>query len=274
MIVMTGVTGKLGRVAVEDLLERVPAEEVVAVTRDPQRAADLAGRGVAVRRGDYEDPASLRAAFAGADVLLFVSSPDTTPGTRPRQHGNVVDAARAAGVGRIVYTSAIGAENGQGFLADHTVTEGLLRESGVPHTLLRNTFYTELIVNPGLRSAVEAGELRGADGGVPVNLATIADLARAASATLDGDGHAGAVHELRGPLWTVADLARTLAEVSGRPVTYRAVPAAELADDPTAAFVHGLAASGLFSEPADDLEKLIGRPPTGLREAVEAALRG
>jgi NAD(P)H dehydrogenase (quinone) len=270
MIVVTGITGKLGRVAVEDLLERVPAEQVAALARDPRKAADLTARGVDVRRGDYEDPDSLRAAFAGADVVLVVSSPDTTPGTRPRQHGNAIEAARAAGVGRIVYTSAIGADDGPGFLADHTVTEGLLRESGVPHTILRNTFYTEVLVNPGLQAAVEAGELRGADGGVPVNFATISDLGRAAAATLVGDGHAGQVYELRGPLWTVADLAQTLTEVAGRPVAYRAVPATELG---AVGFVHELIASGLFAEPSGDLEKLIGRPPVGLREAVEAVLR-
>ncbi|MHA6624052.1 NAD(P)H-binding protein [Pseudonocardia sichuanensis] len=270
MIIVTGITGKLGRAAVEDLLERVPATEVAALARDPRKATDLAARGVDVRAGDYEDPESLRSAFAGADVVLLVSSPDISPGTRPRQHGNAIDAARAAGVGRIVYTSAIGADDGPGFLADHTITEGLLRDSAVPHTVLRNTFYTEVLVNPGLHAAVEAGELPGADGGVPVNFATIDDLGRAAAATLVGDEHAGQVYELRGPLWTVADLARALTEVSGRPVAYRAVPAADLGP---IAFVHDLIASGLFSEPAADLEKLLGRPPVGLRAAVEAVLR-
>jgi NAD(P)H dehydrogenase (quinone) len=270
MFVITGVTGKLGRVAVEDLLTRVPAGEVAVVARDPRKAADLAERGVDVRHGDYEDPASLRAAFTGADVLLFVSSPDVTPGARARQHRNVVDAAVAADVGRVVYTSAIGAENGKGFLADHTVTEELLAGSGLPHTRLRNTFYMEVLVNPGLRAAVDAGELLGADNGVPVNLATIADLGFAASVTVDGEGHAGAVYELRGPVWTLADLARTLSAVSGNDVAYKPVPVDELGQ---AGFVHQLIASGLFSEPAGDLEKLIGRPPTGLREAVETALR-
>jgi NAD(P)H dehydrogenase (quinone) len=270
MYVITGVTGKLGRVAVEDLLSRVPAGEVAAVARDPRKAADLAERGVDVRQGDYEDPASLRAAFAGADVLLFVSSPDITPGARPRQHGNVVDAAGAAGVGRVVYTSAIGAADGPGFLADHTVTEKLLAESGLSHTVLRNTFYLEVLVNPGLRAVVDAGELLGADNGVPVNFATIADLGLAASVTVTGDGHAGGVYELRGPVWTLADLARSLSEVSGKDVAYRPVPVEELGQ---AGFVHQLIASGFFSEPADDLEKLIGRPPAGLRESVEAVLR-
>jgi NAD(P)H dehydrogenase (quinone) len=217
MIVVTGVTGRLGRIVVEDLLGRVPAGDLAAVARSPEKAADLAGRGVAVRHGDYDDADSLRAAFAGADVLLFVSGSDVTPGVRPRQHAAVVAAAAAAGVGRVVYTSAVHAQDGPGFLADHGVTENLLRDSGVPHTVLRNTFYTEALVDPGLRDAVAAGELRGADGGVPVNFATIRDLGLAASATLTGDGHDGAVYELRGPLWTVADLARTTGEVGAHP---------------------------------------------------------
>jgi NAD(P)H dehydrogenase (quinone) len=271
MYVVTGVTGKLGRVAVEELLEQVPAGEVAVVARDPRKAADLAERGVDVRHGDYEDPASLRTAFAGADVLLFVSSPDITPGTRPRQHGNVVDAAVAAGVGRVVYTSAIGAADATpGFLADHTVTEELLTASGLPHTALRNTFYLEALVNPGLRAAVDAGELLGADEGSPVNFATIADLGLAAARALTGAGHPTA-YELRGPVFTVADLARTVSEASGRTVTYRPVPVEAVGE---AGFVHQLIASGLFSQPSDDLEKLIGRPPTSLREAVEAVLRG
>lgn len=268
MIAITGVTGKLGRVVVEDLLTRVPATELVAVARTPEKAADLAARGVDVRAGDYDDPASLRAAFAGVDVLLLVSSPDTTPGVRPVQHGNAIDAAKAAGVGRIVYTSAVGAENGEGFLADHTATEKLLQASGVPHTILRNTFYMDLLVNPGLRDVVAAGELVGADNGVPVNLVTIRDFGLAAAATLTGEEHAGAVYELRGRLWTLADLAATLTDVTGTPVTYRAVPLDAVGP---LAFVHGLIAGGLFSQESPDLEKLLGRPATTMREAVEAA---
>lgn len=266
MITVTGVTGKLGRVVVEDLLTRVPTVELSAVARTPEKAADL---GIDVRHGDYDDPASLRTAFAGTDVLLLVSSPDVTPGVRPRQHGNAITAAVEAGVGRIVYTSALHAQDGPGFLADHGVTEDLLRDSGLPHTLLRNTFYEEALVNPGLRAAVAAGELRAADNGVAVNFATLRDLALAASAALTADGHAAPVYELRGPLWTVADLAATVSEVAGTPVAYRAVDADSLGP---AAFVYNLIASGLFSEPSDDLEKLLGRPATSLRDAVAAAL--
>ena len=266
MITVTGVTGKLGRIVLDDLRSRVPADQIVAVARTPEKV----DAGVEVRRGDYDDPASLRTAFAGADVLLLVSSPDVTPGVRPRQHGNAITAAAEAGVGRIVYTSAVHAKDGPPFLRDHGATEDLLHASGLPFTILRNTFYEEVLVNPGLRAAVAAGELLGADKGVPVNFATLRDLALAASAVLTSDGHAGAVHELSGPLWTVAELAATVADVAGSPVAYRAVDSAELGP---AAFVHDLIADGLFSEPSQDLAKLLGREPTSLREAVTAALR-
>jgi NAD(P)H dehydrogenase (quinone) len=264
MITVTGVTGKLGGIVLDDLRARVPADQLVAVARRPEEVS-----GVAARHGDYDDPASLRAAFAGADVLLLVSSPDVTPGVRPRQHGNAITAAAEAGVGRIVYTSGIHAKDGPAFLRDHGATEDLLADAGVPFTVLRNTFYEEALVNPGLRDAVAAGELLGADKGVPVNFATLRDLGLAASAVLTSDGHAGAVYELRGPLWTVADLAATVAEVAGAPVAYRAVDSASLGP---AAFVHDLIAEGLFREPSDDLAKLLGREPTSLRDAVAAVL--
>lgn len=269
MITVTGATGNLGRVVVEKLLDTVPADDVTVVVRDPAKVAELAARGVGVRQGDYDDAASLAAAFVGTDVLLLVSSPDTTPGTRPRQHGNAVDAARSAGVGRIVYTSAIGADDGQGFLADHTVTEALIRDSGLPYTFLRNTFYLRFLVNPGLAEAVASGELVGADGGRAVNFAGIPDLADATVAALTGSGHENAVHELRGQVFTLAELAATVAEVSGRPVTHREVPAADLGPG---AFLHDLIASGLFAEGSDDLEKLAGHPPISLKAAVTAAL--
>ena len=250
-----------------DLRRRVPADQLVAVARTPEKAADL---GVEVRRGDYDDPASLRAAFAGTDVLLLVSSPDVTPGVRPRHHGNAITAAAEAGVGRIVYTSGIHAKDGPAFLRDHGTTEDLLAAAGVPFTILRNTFYEEVLVNPGLRDAVAKGELLGADKGVPVNFATLHDLGLAASAVLTEDGHAGAVHELRGPLWTVADLAATVADVAGTPVAYRAVDPAELGP---AAFVHDLIAEGVFREPSDDLAKLLGREPISLCDAAATVLR-
>ncbi len=267
MITVTGVTGRLGRIVLDDLRSRVPADQLAAVARTPEHAADA---GVEVRRGDYDDPASLRAAFAGTDVLLLVSSPDVTPGVRPRQHGNAITAAVEAGVGRVVYTSGTHAKDGPPFLRDHGATEDLLAAAGVPFTILRNTFYEEALVNPGLRAAVAAGELLGADKGVPVNFATLHDLGLAASTVLTSEGHAGAVYELCGPLWTVSELAATVADVAGTPVAYRAVDSVALGP---AAFVHDLIAEGLFRDSPDDLAKLLGRAPTPLRDAVAAALR-
>lgn len=186
----------------------------------------------------------------------------------------MVRAAAEAGVRHVVYTSAVGADrpDAPGFLADHTVTEGLLRDSGLPVTPLRNTFYSDSFVNPAVvGAAIEAGETVAADGGRALNTATIADLARAAAVVVAGGPgeHAGRAYELRGPLWTYDELAATIAAESGRPVTHRRIPLDEAGD---LAFLGGLISSGLFAEPSDDLAALLGRPATGMPELVRAAL--
>ncbi|MCF7552460.1 NAD(P)H-binding protein [Pseudonocardia sp. WMMC193] len=261
MIAVTGVTGKLGRVVLDDLLAR--GADVVGVARTPEK---LSGVDVDVRQGDYEDPASLEKAFAGADTVLIVSSPDVTPGVRPRQHGNAISAAKAAGVGRIVYTSAISADTGPGFLADHATTEGLLRESGVPFTVLRNSFYTDIFVNPAvIEAATSTGRIAAATGGKPLNTATIADFGAAAAQALVGDGHANRVYELRGPLWTYDELAAAITEATGTTVVHEEIPLTN--ED----FIGALVSSGFFAEPGDDLATLLGRPATGIREVIDTA---
>jgi NAD(P)H dehydrogenase (quinone) len=270
MIVVTGATGRLGRVVVEDLLTRVPADRVAAVARDPARASDLADRGVAVRHGDYDDADGLSAAFDDADVLLFVSSPDTEPGVRRRQHLGVVRAAVQARVGRIVYTSIVNAERAPGLFADHMVTEDAIRASGLPFTILRNTFYMDVFVNPGLRAAVDAGELRAADGGEAVNTATVTDLGLGASHVLTSDVHAGQTHDMCGPLWIFPELALILSDEAGKPVGYREIPLAEAG--PTA-FVYELVRDRFLATSSMELENMLGRRPTGLREAVRDALQ-
>lgn len=152
------------------------------------------------------------------------------------------------------------------------MTEGLLRDSGLPVTPLRNTFYSDSFVNPAVvGAAVEAGETVAADGGRALNTATIADLARAAAVVVAGGPgeHAGRAYELRGPLWTYDELAATIAAESGRPVTHRRIALDEAGD---LAFLGGLISSGLFAEPSDDLAALLGRPATGMPELVRAAL--
>ncbi len=274
MIIVTGASGKLGGAAVRALLETVPAEQVGVLARSAEKVADLAAAGVRVHVGDYEDPASLKAAFTGADGLLFVSGSDVTPGVRERQHGNVVRAAADAGVGHVVYTSAIGADRpgAPAFLADHTLTEELLRDSGLPATPLRNTFYSDMFVNPGVvATALEAGETVAADGGRALHTATSADLARAAAGVVAGgpQEHAGHAYELRGPLWTYDELAATIAAESGPPVSLRRVP---LDQGPAPACIGEVVSSGRFAEPSEDRATLRGRPATGMPELVRAAL--
>ena len=184
MIVVTAATGQFGRLVVDQLLNRVPVDELAIAVRNPATADDLADRGVQVRYADYDEPESLVSAFRGADRLLFISSPDAA---RLVQHRNVVAAAGEAGVGMIAYTSGLGADmvpEDTPILGDHRVTEQVIKQSGVPYVMLRHPLYTELFINAGLKSAIEAGELTSSTGGRGMNTASRADLAEAAAAVL------------------------------------------------------------------------------------------
>jgi NAD(P)H dehydrogenase (quinone) len=280
-IVVTGATGHLGRLAVEALVERgVPAADVVATGRRTETLTDLAERGVVVRTADYDDEASLEEALAGADRLLLVSGSEV--GQRVRQHGNAVAAARAAGVGFIAYTSIAHADTSTLLLAEeHRATEQLLAEAGVPHALLRNSWYTENYTAQ-LPVYLEHG-IAGAAGDGAVSAATRADYAAAAAAVVATDGHAGAVYELGGAPFTMAELAQVVSAATGRTVTYTDLPveqyqrvlvAAGLPEPAAAVFAdgdRGVAAGELLVE-GDDLARLLGRAPTSLPEAVAAAV--
>lgn len=280
-IVVTGATGHLGRLAVEALVERgVPAADVVATGRRTETLADLAERGVVVRTADYDDEASLEEALAGADRLLLVSGSEV--GQRVRQHGNAIAAARAAGVGFIAYTSIAHADTSTLLLAEeHRATEQLLAEAGVPHALLRNSWYTENYTAQ-LPVYLEHG-IAGAAGDGAVSAATRADYAAAAAAVVATDGHAGAVYELGGAPFTMTELAQVVSAATGRTVTYTDLPveqyqrvlvAAGLPEPAAAVFAdgdRGVAAGELLVE-GDDLARLLGRAPTSLPEAVAAAV--
>ena len=280
-IVVTGATGHLGRLAVEALMERgVPVADVVATGRRTETLADLAERGVVVRTADYDDEASLEEALAGADRLLLVSGSEV--GQRVRQHGNAIAAARAAGVGFIAYTSIAHADTSTLLLAEeHRATEQLLTEAGVPHALLRNSWYTENYTAQ-LPVYLEHG-IAGAAGDGAVSAATRADYAAAAAAVVATDGHAGAVYELGGAPFTMTQLAQVVSSATGRTVTYTDLPveqyqrvlvAAGLPEPAAAVFAdgdRGVAAGELLVE-GDDLARLLGRAPTSLPEAVAAAV--
>lgn len=142
MIVVTGATGQLGRLVIEQLLARVPAEQIIAAVRSPEKAADLSAKGVQVRHADYSQPSTLDSAFAGADKVLLISSSEI--GQRFSQHKAVIDAAKRAGVKLLAYTSVLHAEASElGLAKEHVETEAYLRASGLPFALLRNGWYTE-----------------------------------------------------------------------------------------------------------------------------------
>jgi NAD(P)H dehydrogenase (quinone) len=284
MIVVTGATGHLGPIVIEELLARgVPAAEIVAAVRTPEKAAGLAERGVQVRRADYDEPDSLVAAFAGADKLLFISGSEV--GQRVRQHGNVVEAAKAAGVGLLVYTSILNADNTEMLLAEeHKATEAIIRESGLPYVLLRNAFYFE-VYSANFPAALEHGALVNATGDNRLSVASRADFAGAAAAVLTTEGHENKVYELGGePGFTLTELAAELTRQSGRTVVYNDLPGAEYTAFLTsvglpqqAAEVFADASVGATRGEAftdsGDLPRLLGRPTTSLTDAVAAALK-
>jgi NAD(P)H dehydrogenase (quinone) len=281
---VTGASGQFGRLAVSGLIDTgVAPGDIVAVVRTPSKVADFAEQGVQVRAADYTDPASLSSAFAGVDTLLLVSSSEV--GQRVTQHVNAIDAAKGAGVSRIVYTSAPRADTSELALApEHKATEEALRASGVPFTVLRNGWYIENYLGQ-IEQYRAAGEIVGSAGDGLVSGATRADFAAAAVAALTQPGHENAVYELGGaPAFTMTDLAAVLSSATGTSIAYRDVtPEENIAilesvglDAGTAAFVTGLDVAtkrgDLFTD-TGDLQRLLGRDSTPLAEAVVAAIR-
>lgn len=281
MIVVTGATGQLGRLVVEGLLKK--GADVVAAVRDPEKAAEFAARGVQVRRADYDDPASLATAFAGADKVLLISS--STPGQRLAQHEAVVKAARDAEVGHLAYTSVLAADTTKLSLApDHKATEELIRASGLPFTFLRNGWYTENYAQT-IAQALAVGSFAGAAGEGRLGAVPRVDFAEAAVEVLTGEGHEGKVYELAGDEpFTYADLAAAVTAASGTPVTYQDLPVGQYRQilvgaglpEPVAAMLadadRGIA-DGELASGSGDLSRLIGRPTTPLAEAVTALVK-
>ncbi|WP_313543520.1 SDR family oxidoreductase [Leifsonia aquatica] len=285
-IVVTGATGHLGRLTVDSLLARgVAASDIRAVGRSAERLAPLAAQGVETAVIDFEKPETLTAAFAGADAVLLVSGSEV--GKRVQQHRNAIEAAEAAGVGRLVYTSAPHATDGALVLApEHKATEELLAASSLPVTILRNNWYTENY--SGLvDQAAATGEIVGSAGEGRVASASRKDYAEAAAVVLTTDGHEGAIYELSGDVaWTFDELATAVGALAGREVVYRSVTPEEHTsiltgaglDEGTAGFVVALDGNirdGELADATSTLAELIGRPTTplaqGLAEAREEA---
>ncbi len=282
-IIVTGATGHLGRLIIEGLLRNgTPATDIVGLGRSADKLAALDSLGVTTRVADYTDRASLDAALAGADTVMLVSGSEV--GQRFAQHSAVIDAAKAAGVTRLVYTSAPAATTSALILApEHKATEEYLVASGIPFTILRNGWYTENYTSTA-QQAIASGTLATSAGDGTVSSASREDYADAAAVVLVDDGHLGATYELSGDTaWTFAELASTISDISGKPVALASLSpeehtAALLAaglDEGTAGFVVALDGNirdGLLGHTPGDLSRLIGRPTTPLREGLAATL--
>ncbi|MCO5969758.1 SDR family oxidoreductase [Actinoallomurus soli] len=284
MIIVTGATGQLGRLVIDGLLEKVPADQVVAAVRSPEKAADLAARGVQVREADYDRPETLRPAFEGGTRLLLISGSEV--GRRVPQHAAAVQAAQGAGLPHIVYTSAPHADTSVlGLAAEHKATEEIIRETGLTYTLLRNNWYSEMYV-PAITQAVETGAVIGGAGDGRIGSATRADYAAAAVAVLTEAGHENRIYELAGDVaWSLGDLAAEISRASGKEIVYRNLPAEEhraalIAAGVPEAFADVLVdvdrgiATGALADTPGDLKALIGRPTTPIADTVAAALAG
>lgn len=279
MYAVTGASGQLGRKVLAELVARVGAAQVVALARDPAKLADAAAAGVTVRAFDYNtaDPAAL----AGVTRLLLISGSEV--GKRAVQHQAVIDAAKAAGVGLIAYTSILHAPTSTiGLATEHRATEASLAASGVPHILLRNGWYNENYTG-ALGPSIEHGAIIGAAGEGRIAAASRADLAAGAAAALVS-GAAGDVYELAGDdSYTMAEFAAHVARIAGKPVAYVNMSqpeyAAALKGVGLPDWLAEMLANSSFASSQDalfddsrSLSRLIGRPTTPIADTIAAAL--
>lgn len=282
MLIVTGATGQLGRLVIAALLKKLPASEIAAVVRDPNKAADLAAQGIEIRQADYDQPASLAGAFKQGEKLLLISANEV--GRRLPQHRAVIEAAKTAGVSLLAYTSILHADTSPlPLAAEHRETERLIQASGLPAVVLRNGWYTENYL-AGIPAALQYGVVLGSAGAGRIASAARADYAEAAAAALTRDGQAGRIYELAGDsAYTLSELAEVIARQSGKSVAYQDMPEADfkaallgagLPDFLATLLAEsdvGASKGGLYDD-GRQLSQLIGRPTTPLAELVKAAL--
>jgi NAD(P)H dehydrogenase (quinone) len=280
---VTGSTGHLGPLVIAGMLGLgIAPDDIVAVARTPAKAAALTEAGLQVRYGDYSKPETLPRALDGVGRLLLISGSEV--GNRVAEHTSVVDAAVAAGVGHVVYTSVLRADSTQLAIApEHKATERVIRQSNVPFTFLRNSFYTENYTAQ-IPSYLARGAIVGAAGGALISAAPRADYAAACVTALTQNSHRNAVYELGGPPFTMDDVAEAVSRATGTHLEYRNVSPGELRDsliaagmdEHHAAFVvrieEGIARGDVYTD-SHDLARLIRREPTPLAAVIAAAAR-
>ena len=284
MYAITGATGQLGRLVIDELLKLAPGGEIVAVVRAPAKARHVAAQGVVVREADYDRPETLRAALDGVSRVLLISS--DAVGVRARQHQAVIDAATFAQVELLAYTSMLHADSTPAKLAaEHKATEDAIRASGLPAVILRNGWYVENHLL-GLAQALEHGAMVGAAGGGRFSAAARADYALAAAKVMLGSDRAGKVYELAGDRsYTLADFAAELSRQAGRPVAYndlaeadyRAVLLEAGLPEPLATVLADedyVSRTNTLLDDGHALSGLIGRPTTPMPDVIAQAIKG
>ena len=282
MIVVTGPTGQLGRLVIDQLLKTTEAKNIIAAVRTPAKANGLEDRGIQVREADYSRPETLPTAFNGASRLLLISGNEL--GRREKQHKAVIDAAKSAGVTFVAYTSLLHCDTSPLMLAaEHLATERYLSSSGLTYSLLRNGWYFEN-QTAAIPQAIQNGAFIGASGEGRFAAASRLDYAAAAAAVLTGKGHGNSVLELGGDqAYTRAELAAEVSRQTGKVVKYNNLSEAEykkilgnflpaaLAEVVADAEAH--AATGALDDNSHTLSHLLGRPTASLAEAVASAIK-
>jgi NAD(P)H dehydrogenase (quinone) len=281
MAVVAGATGKLGRLVIEELLDRAPADQITAVVRSRGKAADMAARGVRVHVADYDQPETLEGAFRAGDKVLLISS-NSAGARHTAQHRTVIDAARAAGVELMAYTSVLAAPTASFSIGrDHRATEQALAASGLPYVLLRNGWYNENYTGH-LDAILRYGQVFGCAGDGRVATAARADYAAAAAIVLTSSGQANTIYELSGDTaFSLAELADEIARQSGREITYPRLSPAEYqafmvgqgvdaADAAQLVEADAAIARGELAHTPGQLRRLIGRPTTPIATALDA----
>lgn len=276
---ITGATGQLGKLVVEHLKEKTTAENIVALVRNPEKAKEL---GVEARAFDYINSENLQEQLSGIDQLLLISSNEI--GQRAKQHANVIQAAKKAGIKWIVYTSLLHADTTSINLAgEHLETEKALKESGIAYTILRNGWYTENYTT-SIGGALAGGAFIGSAGSGKISSAARNDYAEAAAVVLSDEKYKGKVFELAGDsAYTLSDLAAEISKQTGKELPYRNLPEEEYAKilesfnmpeffaRAIASWDIGVSKGDLFND-SKELSKLIGRPTTSLETSVKEAL--
>lgn len=291
MLLVTGATGQLGRAVIEHLVHRGEASRVAGLVRDEGKAVDLKALGIEIRVGNYDEIATLDAAMKGVERVLLISGTESDPAKSLQQHANVIDAARRAGVRRIAYTGRAMRDPSATttkLMRGHFETEDLIRASGMNFALFRNALYLETLPffigegrpEPGQKATFKT-EIRLSTGGGKVAFALRSELGEGIANVLIREDRDDRVHTLTaGQAWSFADVARTLSELSGRPVTFTPIDQAEaeaqMREQGLPAQVVELFSGfyrdiqdGQLDEVTPELETVLGRPPASLKAGLK-----